>query len=345
VVGCKLTYKDVNVTMSMPSGLALRVCNSDWLSFAAFDRVAVIKGIALPLGPGENMPELQAMALLQLLWRVDPSITLEWAGYTAGLAYTCQTDSAALGKQLVTPNGTRIMLKYWCGEDAHWRPTDVLGLQLRVLPDGVSNALQVLPALDLELVAALRNLKSLTTLVMDVGSGTLLPQLASLASLEVMELYHYCLQGPLTENLFTGMPKLRRLVVTPASAARQANDPNGGVCGINGRLPNKVLPPSDTSTELVLSYNQLTGQLPLRLLDVANVIELQGNKISGSIPAGTPTDNTTTWRVESLDLSDNSLQVWWKCRSFVIIGRNATGWPNALSPSAMLMLSKGSPTH
>jgi hypothetical protein len=50
MVGCKITYKDVNATMRMPVGRALRVCNTDWLSLAAFDRVAVINSSYLDNG-------------------------------------------------------------------------------------------------------------------------------------------------------------------------------------------------------------------------------------------------------------------------------------------------------
>jgi hypothetical protein len=256
------------------------------------------------------------MAIVHLLRMVDPSITTEWF-FMNGLQ--CAPQSTIKEKPVLTPRGTRIKLKYWCSglSDPIGAQRDVLGLHLRVLPDSVSDALRVLPALDHELVASLRSLEFLQTLVMEVGSGTLLPQLASLASLEVMEFHHYCLRGPIPENLFTDMPNLRRLVVTPASAARQANDPNVGVCGVSGRLQNNVLP-SSNPTELSLSYNQLTGELPSRLLYVANKIALQGNKSSGSIPAGTPTDITTALdkrgvRVESLDLSHNSLHVWSEC--------------------------------
>jgi hypothetical protein len=216
---------------------------------------------------------------------------------------------------MTTSTGLEFRLRYWTKCDwVHSYLTtwvcNVVRLDLSCLkkPDGLNNVLQVLPALDDELVAALRGLP-LQQLQLEVGYGMLLLQLASLTSLEeLIIIIHYCLRGSIPDQLMSHMPSLRRLVVTPAAAARQAIDPTSGVCGVSGRLPNVSTPLSNSAmADLDLSYNQLTGQLPLCLLSLATRISLQGNLLSGSIPSDI--GDTASVCAKYIDLSDNMLEV------------------------------------
>uniref|UniRef100_A0A383W3I5 Peptidase C1A papain C-terminal domain-containing protein n=1 Tax=Tetradesmus obliquus TaxID=3088 RepID=A0A383W3I5_TETOB len=106
------------------------------------------------------------------------------------------------------------------------------------VPSSISAALRVLPTLDEELVAALRSFPALQQLQLYVGSGTLVPQLAALSSLEVIELHHYCLRGSVPARLVGGMPNLNSLTVTPVDHAAGGSDPAGGLCGISGTYPD-----------------------------------------------------------------------------------------------------------
>jgi hypothetical protein len=47
VVGCALIDRDVNVTSALRVGGKVKVCNNEWTSFAAFNKVAVLSGSPL----------------------------------------------------------------------------------------------------------------------------------------------------------------------------------------------------------------------------------------------------------------------------------------------------------
>lgn len=225
-------YQDVNVTNVMLVGKTVRVCNSDWTSFAAFDRVAVVNGSVMT---GSDFPEAQAVGLVQLLRRVDASVTPSW--FVLGGVPRCRPGlGAPPPKPFKTPNGTAVSVRYTCppGEN------NITYLHFEVLnvPSSISAALRVLPTLDEELVAALRSFPALQQLQLYVGSGTLVPQLAALSSLEVIELHHYCLRGSVPARLVGGMPNLNSLTVTPVDHAAGGSDPAGGLCGISGTYPD-----------------------------------------------------------------------------------------------------------
>jgi hypothetical protein len=63
-----LMYRDVNVTSALSIGSKLRVCNDEWASFAAFNKVAVLSGSRLV---ASNLRESEAMGVLQLLRRLS----------------------------------------------------------------------------------------------------------------------------------------------------------------------------------------------------------------------------------------------------------------------------------
>jgi hypothetical protein len=162
----------------------------------------------------------------------------------------------------------------------------------------------------LETVAALRSFPALKSLVLNVGTGTLLPQLTSLASLQDFYINYYCLRGSIPARLLGGMPRLERPTIKSVATAFGAADPAGGLCGISGTLPSVS---SELMTHLDLSYNQLTGQLPSSLLSLASWIDLQNNKFSGSIPGyqAIPLDaplGVHAKQVASIDLSNNALE-------------------------------------
>jgi hypothetical protein len=307
VVGCGIKYMDVNVTTVMPDGKPVRVCNSDWTSFAAFDRVAVIKGGVVDSSV-TSIGEEQTMGLIQLLRRVDVDVSLTWMRNNI-VSIQCFESWPQAKLQLKFPNGASVVVKPSCVINGDDYIDDVVTLHLTVLdvPSSIHDALHVVPALDLELVAALRNLPYLKELVLDVGSGTLLPQLAALNSLEVLELHHYCLRGPVPASLLEGMPNLRRLTITPVAAAAGATDPATGLCGVSGALPDVALPRRTQLSHLDLSYNQLSGQLPSSLLSLARTLALHHNQFRGSIP-GFVRSQAKGVTASTIDLSNNVLE-------------------------------------
>lgn len=172
-------YQDVNVTAAVPAGKAVRVCNSDWTLFAAFDSVAVINGSALA---GTYYPEAQVMGLGQLLRRLDARVTPTWFAKTVRVQ-PCKNISGPPPDPVITPNGKVVHVRYDCWSlNLHENMYSITERKMEVLnvPSSINAALRVLPALDQELVAALRSFPNLQKLVLSVGSGTLVPQLAAL---------------------------------------------------------------------------------------------------------------------------------------------------------------------
>jgi hypothetical protein len=306
VVGCKIVYKDVNVTSVLAAGEPVRVCNADWASFAAFDKVAVINGSVLASHQAE-VAETQMMGIVQLLRTVDATITLSWFANSIKEYVGCTAHFDPPQIEIKTPQGITVRLLRRCsgGEPPAFR-WNISYVKLDVLnpPVSVTDALQVFPVLDLELVAALHSLPGLKILAMCVSSGTLLPQLGALTSLVTIQLSHYCLRGPLPARLLKDMTNLRSLTITPVTAAAGATDPAGGLCGHSGTLPD-VSALGLKLDNLELSYNQLTGQLPLSLLSLAGEVALQHNRFSGSIPGS----SQLMPRLHTVDLSNNNLEV------------------------------------
>jgi hypothetical protein len=248
------------------------------------------------------------MGLLQILRRVDASVTPSWC-IANNVGVWCPLGSVGF-KTVTTPNGVAIKYDYMCQsiESNSNRSVRFLYLEVLNVPSKINDALQLLPALDAELVAALRNLPDLQQLRLSIGSGTLMPQLAALTSLQSLNLYHYCLRGSIPAQLIDGLPKLEYLRITPVAAAAGATDPAGGLCGVSGTLPNiGRVPRLALLEQLDLSYNQLTGQLPQILLSLAGVILLQRNRFSGSIPGRNGQQGIM--RATQIDLSSNVLQV------------------------------------
>jgi hypothetical protein len=135
VVGCALTYPDVNVTSALTTGKLVRVCNDNWPSFVAFDKVADIRGSVLA---DSEIEESQAMGLLQALRSSDASITAEWA-----VKYL----ACGVNRVIVLPKGKQIPWMIKCRKpSAPWRRkanVTYLGYNpctgpLGYLPDSVS---------------------------------------------------------------------------------------------------------------------------------------------------------------------------------------------------------------
>jgi hypothetical protein len=320
-------YSDFNVTASLTPGKQMRVCNDRWVSFAAFDKVAIVKGSILASLETE---EPQAVGLLQVLQAIDSSITPEWAMAQQGLGpggllgFTVP-DSRLPGRIVSTPR-TTFRWQVVCDHrsDVVWGT--VVGLYLRFvrsagtydpgLPSMIVDTMHYLPALDDNLVAALRSLPSLTSLWIQVGSGSLLPQLGSLSRLEELHMEYFCFRGTIPKNLVANMPRLHWFQVVPEDSAQGAADPAGGLCGLSGILPELKLRGKrsggmEYTTALVLAHNQLTGQLPAELLSYAEVIHLDNNHFSGSIPGVTVgfNDSVKTIHVSEISLSNNELTV------------------------------------
>lgn len=248
------------------------------------------------------------MGLVQLLRRLDASVTPNWfANWT--YTKTCiPVGEQAQPKPLKTPSGTEVILEFFCpGEQHDNLLNNITDLHLEAvkLPSELSDALHVLPALDQELVAALRSIPALQKLVLYVGAGTLVPQLAAMTSLVELQLYHYCLRGPIPASMLTSMPNLLTLTVTSVVAG--AGDPAGGMCGISGTDPDIAAPHLHKSSNLNLPYNQLTGQLPSSLLFLASRVHLQHNKFTGSIP-GCQATTTHAIKAAVVDVSGNHLE-------------------------------------
>jgi hypothetical protein len=305
-----LLYNDLNVTSHLQPGKQVRVCNEDWKSFSTFDKVAVMRGSVLA---ASTLRESDAVGLLQVLKRVDRSVTPEWV-----LQNVQCSDSK---QRLVTPNGMNMIWKASCCYDAlnctdTAKTVQALTLEFDALSlglaDNVDDVNRILPALDDELVASLRSLPELRDLYVMVSSGTLLPQLASLSKLEKLYIRHYCLRGTIPNNLVAGMPRLAQLGVLNVERSVGAADPAGGLCGLSGTLPNMKLlgkPANGQYSFVDLSFNQLTGQLPTGLLSLASDINLSHNRFSGSIPGIASLGNTSVQTPFGLALNDNQLEV------------------------------------
>jgi hypothetical protein len=323
IFGCSLLYNDLNVTSSLAPGKQMRLCNDQWRSFQAFDRVAVVKGSKLASTSKVGLEESQAMGLLQLVMMVDNSITVDQAinmglprcsnqytitstkkkfGWFVGCRSTGNTLSIVTSVRLLFGDET----SQWFFPASHGPG----------LPSSIEEGIASLPALDDELVAALRSLPDLTTLVLHVGGGSLLPQLGSLYKLKQLSIESYCLRGQVPKNLVANMSRLALLSVTPFKLAVRATDPSGGLCGLSGALPSLNLQGSlvgdwaeslsTFNSALDMSNNQLTGQLPAHLLAFAHNIHLGNNRFSGTIPGMAEGLNG---RVVEINLCNNELKV------------------------------------
>jgi hypothetical protein len=315
VVGCALVYSDYNVTTRLTPGKQVRICNDRWASFATFDRVAIINGSVLA---SQKIDEQQAMGLLQLLKLVDGSITPEWAIRKKLLSNTIWESDIGIGQAVSTPSKSfrwAVVTRSTTTKKAVVTELYLLFVQganeyYAGLPDAVNDPMQYLPSLDDDLVSGLRSLTDLQYLWIQVGSGTLLPQLALLSQqMQELHIEYFCLRGPIPINLLVNMTQLYGLRVQPYEAAKGAADPAGGLCGLTGSLPHLRL--SKTAPEgfysmLFLANNQLTGKLPAELLLFARTIDLQGNQFVGDIPSMTVGVKTPLQRIV---LSNNKLTV------------------------------------
>lgn len=281
VVGCSLTYQDVNVTATLKAGQQVRVCNKGWSSFADFNRVSFINGSILSRAP---MREAQAMGLLQVLRAVDSSITATWA-----LPYLkCGTTST--GNIVQTPNNKQLQWLLSCNSSfssSKQAPVAVESFGLIEAESGASKTttegIELLPSMNDMFVSALLSLKELKYLALTVGDGMILPQVAALTKLCQLYLQHYCLQGALPTSLMAS-PELE-LHVVPRRRGIGASHPTGGLCGLSGTINHHLRPEAYSPMRIIdLSNNQITGQLPSQLLSIATDIDLSNHEISGSIP-------------------------------------------------------------
>jgi hypothetical protein len=300
-----MNYKEINITATLPPGRSIRVCNNDWKAFENFDKVATVSGSRMARAASGEGP---AYGLLQLLKKVDASVTPDWVLQRLRSVPAFET---FIPTKETTPGGVQLKLGVKCAAWIPPLPCNITMLHLEVLnvPDGPAAALQAVPSLDAGLVAALRSLVDVQLLELYVGSGTLLPQLASFPKVVTLTINHYCLRGPLPPALVASLPSMQSLTITPVARAIGASDPAGGMCGISGTLPATFKFDSaalgGAQTLLDLSNNRLTGQLPQGLLAMASTLYLQNNMFSGSLPAGT----TDLAQVVVLDLSKNQLEV------------------------------------
>jgi hypothetical protein len=314
VVGCSLVYNDFNVTTSLTPGKQMRLCNDQWKSFAAFDKVAVVKGSKLASSPKVELEESQAMGLLQVLMKVDNSITVEQAIDMGLPRCSKQYEITSTQKRFGWYVGCRsianmplvvdsVYLLFGAG-NYRWISPQWYGPGL---PASINEGIASLPSLDDELMAALRSLPELRTVALQVGGGSLLPQFGCLHKLEKLAIDSYCLRGHIPKNLVANMPRLALLYVTPFEMAVGATDPAGGLCGLSGTLPQlKLQGLPYPGVEINLSNNQLTGQLPAGLLAFAEKIYLGNNRFSGLIPDVALDVEARTNRI---DLSNNQLKV------------------------------------
>jgi hypothetical protein len=276
--------------------------------------VAVVRGSDLA---ASALKESEAFGLMQILKRVDKSVTPAWA-----LPNLWCTDNTTIdGKvRLVTPGGMSIIWGVWCCYGTlncsdTVKTVKALTMEFDAsslgLAGSVDEAIRVLPALDDELVAGLSSLPELRNVHLTVGSGTLLPQLAALSNLETLYIKYYCLRGTIPPTLVAGLPHLAQLGVINVERAVGATDPAGGTCGLSGTLPEmRLLGKAATGNTFVdLSFNQLTGQLPAGLLSLADVINLSHNHFTGSLPGVVQTDNVSFLTPKELSLNDNGLEV------------------------------------
>jgi hypothetical protein len=233
-------------------GGKVKVCNNEWTSFAAFNKVAVLSGSPLAVS---DLKESEAMGVLQLLHIVAGNskavITPGWA-WDKGLL-TCRNNNSRSSKTLVEIGGKTVLLDLVCSLNgastqlASKHSVGALTLDVQNPFESVADALKYLPSLDegLELVAALSSLTELSSLDMLIGGGALRPQLASLRKLTTFRLRHYCLGGSIPANLLDGgWPRLKEFVVVPVASAIGAANPeaNAGICGLSGSLLAMVIP-------------------------------------------------------------------------------------------------------
>jgi hypothetical protein len=285
VVGCALTYQDINVTSALKVGRQVRVCNGDWSSFAEFEKVAFINGSILAKA---DMEEPQAMGLLQALRSVDSTITADWA-----LPYSkCSTSFT--GIPIRTTNNKKMQWRSNCNSTSSSgrRVVNVDGFSLQEVKTAfaltVTEGLWLLPSMNTELLAALFSLRHLVFLQLDVGSGALSPQLAVLTNPHYIGIRYYCLRGPFPTNLVSSLYDLHTIQVGPKEHVVRASDPASGLCGLNGTATHLIH--SDTYPSLSylnLCNNQITIQLPPHLLSLANFVNMTNNK-NMPIDAGAP---------------------------------------------------------
>jgi hypothetical protein len=315
VVGCTLHYQDINVTSTLKVNKTARLCNSAWVSYVAFDKVACINGSVLAPYTGlsgvrgRSIPETEAMALVELLKAVDPDVNSSWA----------VSKKAVFGfdhysSQPLTTARNFIVLFWWSAlSDEHpskFKPLHVTDISLDVT-DGPTQPLSRHPTLNEHMVAALMNFPKLRTLYITVGGGELLPQLGSLAELLSIHITHFCLRGRFPVSLLVSWKYLETLAVSRESRFKDPAD--GAPCGISGTLPTHL--PSSSCGIIDLCNNQLTGRLPLNLLTwgerQGTMIRLNNNQLTGPLPACHPDDTITTWE---LSIANNNLEVSGNCR-------------------------------
>jgi hypothetical protein len=288
-VGCTLHYRDVNVTTALKIGKTLRLCNTAWVEFIAFDRVAYVKGSALAAytGPGSVnttiIHETEAYALMQVLRAVDRNVTVDWAVSQAAVT-GCIKDMS-----LTTPGGYTVRFFWICpsrelGEGFAALRGNVQTLTLEVT-DGPQDSLLRHPTLDEHLVTALLGLLWLNGLTLTVGCGYLLPQLGSLANMAFLYVQHYCLRGQLPAQLLKTWSIATVIDITgelgyydtagSEPCGLSASLPARNSCGLGGCNPERLF---------TLDNNRVTGDLPEDLLAWGGTISLAGNQFSGTVP-------------------------------------------------------------
>jgi hypothetical protein len=305
VVGCALTYQDVNVTTALKDGQPVRLCNGAWSSFAEFDKVAFIDGSILAKA---DMEETQAMGLLQVLRAVDSSLTAGEA--LQHLKCTLPTND----KVVQLPNLQKLDLGIGCSNSTNSQQQTVVNVvSIRckepktAAPSSIAEGSRLLPSMGSELVPALLSFADLETLEMDIGGGLLPQQLLTLHKLQLLSVGHYCLQGDLPVDILASLPDLLWLEIFPKEHAVGGVASGGGLCGLHGSLLHMNPPRRGWSlSSLLLPNNQITGQLPADLLSFAAIIDLSGNKISGSIPGLSASSTVAAYNI---NLSGNRLEV------------------------------------
>jgi hypothetical protein len=258
--------------------------------------VAIIRGNILA---ASDVEESQAMGLLQILRSNDASINATWA--LKHLSCSSPTSSSFF----MTPAGKQVTWYVECDQSP--RPEEkanVTTLEFNGCTSMV-NIRSIYQALDINLVTALMSLTSLRGLNMAFSSGSLPPQLGALSQLERFEVCHSCLQGTLPASIFAGMKRISWFSINKMKTGTEAFDRG---CGISGTLPKiKLLGISPRIWSIFeMQNNQLTGQLPPELLSLAGVIDLSGNKFSGSIPGRQKKTNVVA---DIVDLARNDLTV------------------------------------
>jgi hypothetical protein len=160
------------------------------------------------------------------------------------------------------------------------------------------------PVLDEHLVAALLNLPWLQNLWLSVRSGSLLPQLGSLAKISSFTVKHSCLQGSLPQTLLTSWTNVTDIKIIQAEDLTCSDSSNNEPCGISGTLPAHLPESHVSNLRLMVADGRLTGRLPLDLLSWGDQIILFNNQLTGPIPGA-----TTNIKAQHLDLSNNMLEV------------------------------------